>query len=144
MRGGGSMSRSGYTGYCDGWELIRWRGAVNSAIKGKRGQSFLRELLAALDAMPRKRLIRGELIESGEFCTLGVIGQRRGIPIDQLDPYDTGTVADTFRIAEALVKEIMELNDGPAWRAKEDTPEARWERMRKWVISNLAAPNAGE
>ena len=29
------MSRSGYTDECDGWELVRWRGAVNSAIRGK-------------------------------------------------------------------------------------------------------------
>lgn len=35
------MSRSGYSDDCYGWELICWRGAVNSAIKGKRGQSFL-------------------------------------------------------------------------------------------------------
>ena len=34
------MSRSGYTDECDGWELVRWRGAVNSAIRGKRGQAF--------------------------------------------------------------------------------------------------------
>lgn len=44
------MSRSGYNDDCDGWALIRWRGAVNSAINGKRGQAFLRELVAALDA----------------------------------------------------------------------------------------------
>ncbi|KGC50992.1 hypothetical protein DO66_5867 [Burkholderia pseudomallei] len=36
------MSRSGYSDDCGGWSLIRWRGAVNSAIKGARGQKFLR------------------------------------------------------------------------------------------------------
>jgi hypothetical protein len=41
------MSRSGYSDDCDGWALIRWRGAVNSAIKGRRGQQALREIVAA-------------------------------------------------------------------------------------------------
>lgn len=42
------MSRSGYTDDCDDqWALIRWRGAVNSAIKGKRGQQALRGRLDA-------------------------------------------------------------------------------------------------
>lgn len=61
------MSRSGYTEDCDdNWQLIRWRGAVASAIRGKRGQAFLRELLAALDAMPEKRLIADALVFDGQ------------------------------------------------------------------------------
>lgn len=45
------MSRSGYNDYSiDNWDLIRWRGQVASAIKGKRGQAFLRELIEALVA----------------------------------------------------------------------------------------------
>jgi hypothetical protein len=47
------MSRSQYIDDCDdNWQLIRWRGMVASAIRGKRGQQFLKDLLAALDAMP--------------------------------------------------------------------------------------------
>lgn len=58
------MSRSGYSEDWDGenWTFIRWRGAVKSALRGKRGQAFLREALAALDAMPEKRLITHDLI----------------------------------------------------------------------------------
>ena len=58
------MSRSGYSEDCDGWALVRWRGAVKSAIRGQRGQAFLRELLAALDAIPDKRLIAEELVDA--------------------------------------------------------------------------------
>lgn len=43
----------------------RWRAQVKSAIKGKRGQALLRDMLAALDAMPDKRLIAGKLIFDG-------------------------------------------------------------------------------
>ena len=44
------MSRSGYGddyGDDDPLAIGRWRGAVNSAIRGKRGQQTLREILAA-------------------------------------------------------------------------------------------------
>ncbi|ENQ7660184.1 hypothetical protein ACEQOL_006537 [Pseudomonas aeruginosa] len=41
------MSRSGYCDDLDNWSLICWRGAVSSAIKGKRGQAFLIELREA-------------------------------------------------------------------------------------------------
>jgi len=37
------------------WDYICWRGAVASALRGKRGQSFLRDLLAAVDARLGKR-----------------------------------------------------------------------------------------
>lgn len=65
------MSRSGYSD--DGWDdesaqwaSIRYAGALKSAIRGKRGQTFLKELLAALDAMPVKRLIREHLVIDGD------------------------------------------------------------------------------
>lgn len=56
------MSRAGY---CDDIEdnLVhgRWRAQVRSATRGKRGQKLLRDLLAALDAMPEKRLVADAL-----------------------------------------------------------------------------------
>ena len=56
------MSRSGYPDDCDSnWQMIKWRGMVVSAMRGKRGQQFFRDLLAALDAMAEKSLIAGEL-----------------------------------------------------------------------------------
>lgn len=65
------MSRSGYTD--DGWDdesaqwaSIRYNGALKSAIRGKKGQAFLKDLLAALDAMPEKRLIREQLVIDGD------------------------------------------------------------------------------
>ena len=61
------MSRSGYSyDIEDNWSLIKCRGAVASAIRGKRGQALLRAMLVALDELPEKRLIAGELIFQGE------------------------------------------------------------------------------
>ena len=45
------MSRSGYSDDLEPWDLIRWRGAVNSAIKGKRGRALLQKMADALDAL---------------------------------------------------------------------------------------------
>ena len=39
------MSRSGYCDELEQSELAMWRGQVASAIRGKRGQAFLVELL---------------------------------------------------------------------------------------------------
>lgn len=106
------MSRSGYSDECDGWDLIRWRGAVASAIRGKRGQAMLRELVAALDAMPEKRLAATELVtDEGDYCALGVLGRARGMDIESIDPEDHEAVADAFGIAHALACEVMFKND---------------------------------
>ncbi|KJU81031.1 hypothetical protein N619_01330 [Ectopseudomonas oleovorans] len=130
------MSRSGYSDDCDGWELICWRGAVNSAIKGKRGQAFLIELRDALDAMPEKRLISEELEADGQFCTLGVLGAKRGIDMKGVDPDDRESVASLFGIAPAMAAEIVFENDEVgSWR--NESPEDRWKRMRKWVEDNI-------
>lgn len=133
------MSRSGYSDDCYGRELNLWRGAVERAIKGKRGQAFLREALAALDAMPEKRLTTDSLHEptTGEFCTLGAVGAARGMDMTPLEKAERDDVARGFGIAEALAAEIMFENDerGP-WREKE-SPEQRWSRMRAWIVAQI-------
>lgn len=131
------MSRSGYIDDGDTWALIRWRGAVASAIRGNRGQAFFKELLAALDAMPEKRLITDTLKSDGDFCTLGVLGAARGIDMDQLNPENPEEVATEFNIASALAQEVVYMNDeyGSYWG--DETPEQRWARMRKWIASQI-------
>lgn len=150
------MSRSGYSDECDNnWDLIRYRGAVNSAIKGQRGQALLRELLAALDAMPEKRLVAGELEAEGEFCALGVVGRARGLSLANIDTYDSDALSKNFNIAEALAREVMWINDEAVnshewvrtgepypneWKRIEVTnaPARRWEIVREWVVSHIA------
>jgi hypothetical protein len=132
------MSRAGYN---DDWEgdtfdWIRWRGAVWSSIRGKRGQACLRETLAALDALPEKKLIAHELqAADGAVCALGALGCARGMDVSALDPEDYMTVAGAFNIAEPLAREVVYENDeGGPWQ---ETPEHRFERMRKWVADRV-------
>lgn len=132
------MSRSGYSDDCESWSLICWRGAVASALRGKRGQQFLSELRDAMDEMPEKKLIANELqAADGCYCTLGVIGAHRGLDMTSLDPSDREAVSRTFGIAEAMAAEIAFENDGE-WRRVPETPEQRWARMRAWVDSHIA------
>jgi thiamine monophosphate kinase len=129
------MSRSGYTEDCDeqiSW--INWRGAVKSAIRGKRGQAFLYEMLQAMAALPERKLIAGELEKEGCVCAIGAVGKARGLDMSQLDPEDYTTVAGKFGIAEALAQEIVHLNDEIYHR---ESDEERFERMRRWIESNI-------
>lgn len=163
------MSRSGYSDdYDEDGTGGLWRGAVERSIRGKRGQAALKELALAMDAMPVKTLAAESLVtEDGQFCTLGVLGQARGLNMDPLDPEDWDSVARAFNIAPAMVREIVYENDEnihsyewgkveicgpvrpyfPEWgkhvrTVRVDIPEEqlgkqRWERMRKWVELNL-------
>lgn len=160
------MSRSGYSDDCDGWDLIRWRGAVKSAIKGKRGQAALRELLDALDSLPEKSLVAESLVnEDGEYCTLGALGRARGLDLAPIDPEDREAVAQAFGISEAMAAEIMWINDEHVSDRKfvdveicgpvrpyypefgrhiksvnvwdESSGYKRWKYMRDWVDSQI-------
>lgn len=132
------MSRSGYSDDLDPLDLGRWRGQVKSAIRGKRGQQFFRELIVALDAMPEKKLVRGDLEdESGCVCALGALGKHRSVPLDLLDTYDYDQLGQTFDIAHQLAQEVMFENDEGTWQR--ETPEERWQRMRDWAAKHLRA-----
>lgn len=130
------MSRSGYTDEIeDPLVYGRYRAQVASAIRGRRGQAFLRDLVDALEAMPVKRLIEHELQQGGDVCALGSVGVRRGVDLTKLDPYDHKGLSSVFGIAPQLIKEIEWENDDGDWRLA--SPEQRWQRMRDWAANNL-------
>lgn len=131
------MSRSGYSDDLDNWALIMWRGRVASATRGKRGQKLLRDVLAALDAMPVKELAAETFEADGQFCTLGALAHQRGMNTDLLnnagEDCDTDLIGKQFDIAAPLAAEIMFMNDD--WRG--ETPAHRWSRMRAWIASQI-------
>ncbi len=128
------MSRSGYVDDSEQWALIRWRGAVASAIRGRRGQAFLSELRAALLRMRHRRLIAEALEEGGEVCALGALGLARSMDMTEIDSEDSDAVAGAFDIPHALACEIQYENDETLYQA---TPERRFEHMLCWVEKNL-------
>ena len=162
------MSRSGYgDDFGDNDYPGLTLGPFVRAANGARGQAMLRELLAALDAMPDKSLVADALVsEDGEFCALGVLGNARGLDMSPLDPDDWDAVAKAFGVAPSLVREIVEENDESVAEQKSvrvaihgpmrprdgrdarfpfltvDIPAktvcaARWAHMRAWTAKHI-------
>lgn len=157
------MGRAGYDDDCDDpLQAGRWRAAVNSAIRGKRGQAFLHETLAALDAMPDKKLIAGDLVfdgwqpwrgddvivgadelcdsrgvpkPMGSCCLLGAVAMARKMDVSDLDPEDIDSVAPRFGLSDAMTREIVYWNDEGGRYG--ETPDERWTRMRAWVAAMI-------
>lgn len=148
------MSRSGYNDDCE--DIAMWRGQVASALRGRRGQAFLLEMLRTMDAMPEKRLIADDLArrvpppfpansvlgqiwsqhnEQWEVCAIGSVGRARGVDMSKLDAEDPFQVADAFGIAYQMASEIVWMNDeaGP----RRETPEQRFARVRAWIIGQI-------
>jgi hypothetical protein len=135
------MSRSGYSEDCENLEL--YRATVERALKGRRGQAFLRELAAALDAMPEKVLIAEELIDAqGQCCAIGAVCKARGLDVSKVDHEDPESVARVIGVARSMAAEIAYENDEGAWTDEE--PAKRWQRIRKWVNDNLLPESASK
>lgn len=129
------MSRSGYSDNLENWDLIRWRGAVASSIRGTRGQAFLREMLAEMDALPLPRLVAHSLERGADVCAIGTVGRARGMDLGALEPEEVQHVAQAFGVAWALAAEIQFINDEGTYRP--ETPEQRFGRVRVWVVSQI-------
>lgn len=144
------MSRSGYHDDFNNWSLICWRGAVVSALRGKRGQAFLKEMLAALEILPFHVLAKDELETSTPMslshwgmhpietvCALGAVGKARGIDMTKLDPEDSETISHVFGIAEAMAREIVYMNDEQGAYFTADSPENRYRDMVDWIWNQI-------
>lgn len=147
------MSRSGYSDDCDyDQNLNLYRANVDRTIAGKRGQAFLREMAAALDAMPVKELVADDIVrDENHVCAIGSVALARKMDVANVDPYDGDSVAAAFGISRILACEIAYKNDecsptryertpeGYSRRLPGETPAERWLRMRKWVAACITA-----
>jgi predicted outer membrane lipoprotein len=124
---------------------------------------MLCEMLQALGALPELSLAADSLVTAdGEYCALGALGRARAMDLESIDPDDRESVAKAFGVAEALVAEIMDLNDrgsfderiyfnfdvcGPMrrweshrqlrWATDPKAGRIRWSRVRAWVASHI-------
>jgi hypothetical protein len=99
-------------------------------------------MLAALDALPEKKLIAHELEHKECVCAIGAVGKTRGVDMSRIDPEDRERVAKTFNIAEAMAAEIVFMNDEGSW--SDETPEARFCRMRRWIEGEIIKSHEAE
>lgn len=143
------MSRSGYSDEFDDENNAGalYRANVDRTIHGKRGQAFLREMAAALDAMPIKELIAHEFVnETGCVCAMGAVAQARKLEIPkgfgEGEPWEVGAL---LRITPMLAAEIAYHNDERGPVRAEEAPAQRWTRMRAWVREHVrATPSEGD
>lgn len=118
-----------------------WQANCRRSIKGTRGQRELRELEAALVALPEKRLIHGELTDdSGGVCAIACYAKHKGV---DLSPFDLDDESDQAGIKAGMPRlvawKVVELNDIELERV---TEEQRYLAVLEWVREQLAAPMA--
>lgn len=144
-------------------QFALWQANCRRSIKSKAGQRELRELEAALLALPDKRLIHGSLTDDdGDVCAIGAYARHKGVDLSKFDPEDE---SDEVGIAAGMPRlvawKVVELNDieldghyvvmeGPTQRFKylgagggcgsvfvPWTPEERYEKVLAWVRRQL-------
>lgn len=120
-------------------QLALYRGRVERALRSKRGQAFLREMIAAFDALPEKRIIASQLIgNGGECCSIGAVCKARGTDVTLVDCENPKAVAFAVGVAESMAAEIEFMND--EWCGRHESPADRWARMRAWAVDQLREP----
>lgn len=156
------MSRIEYVDADDRDSLLRgcaFEANTCRALRGRRGQAALRELEAALLALPAPRLAADLFANpaTGEVCPLGALAVQRDMnhgasrkealrAVAATFGDETGwdaveIAANTLGITKNLAWAIMEQND----ECNADlTCEQRHVRMLAWVRSLLAEGAAGE
>jgi hypothetical protein len=153
------MSRIGYSEEEDyPGQFGLWQANCSRSLRGARGQAALRELEAALLALPEKRLIAGELQNAeGEVCAVGALKKYRGITETNADPNrDMEEVGVELEMPRLVAWKVVYLNDieidghyeileGAVQSRYENvlrqfvppTPEDRYKRVLAWVQGQL-------
>jgi hypothetical protein len=134
------------------WMKGQAAGALQSAIRGCRGQKLLRDLVAGLDALPVPELAAGALEDSktGCVCALGAVRLQRGpeaVPL-RFDPTDEDVdwrdLAEPFDISETLANAVVSQNEYGSKRNDEQSRRRRWLSVRAWAGGHLIDPAGGE
>ena len=130
-----------------------WAANAERAIKGRKGQKFLREVEQALLALPEPRLIAGSFCLGGEVCLMGAAAVQRRIDagMDRADALteveesfggerdDDGACVGRRELGLTFVLawELAYLNDGDEYHGSNWTPEERYTRCLAWVRERI-------
>lgn len=120
------------------------------SVKGQAGQKALRELEAALLALPSKRLIAEELDDGQDVCAIGALVRHKKITPTSDSEWEMENVGVECGMPHLVAWKVVELNDVEfldRWRdgAREFyTPEERYDAMLKWVRQQIAPIAGGE
>jgi len=140
------MSRLYYEDDYDYWQEGLQRGWLRSAIRGKRGQQFLRELVLALDALPTPELSCGALEDSktGCCCAFGAVRRFRGPENIKLwfhpeeEDMTPDNLAEPFGVSPTLAWAVVQANDEDMNDGNtEQSRRRRWAEVRAWAVRHL-------
>lgn len=125
-----------------------WQSNCDRSLLGRRGQNALRELEAALLALPDKRLIAGELDNGDDCCAVGALARTKETLIDSDDPEEVGIACGMPRLVAWKTVEVNDIILSTKWeppskefphgRSVNLTPEERYEKVLKWVQGCLS------
>ena len=117
-------------------QFFLWQANCERSLRGRQGQVELKELRAALLALPQKRLILGLLEdEQGDLCAIGAYAKRKGLDLSKYDvDSDTPDVGIEGGMPRLVAWKVVEMND---IEFDHLTPEKRYEQMLAWVESKL-------
>jgi hypothetical protein len=127
-------------------------GALRSAVRGKRGQRFIRDLVQALDALPSPELAAGALEDEDTecCCAFGAVRRFRGsdaVPL-WFDPMEEDLtpdhLAEPFNVSETLAWAVVQVNEDGMTGNDVSTRRHRWNVVKDWAIRQLipTTPNA--
>ena len=129
-----------------GGQFNLWQANCRRSRQGKKGQAALRELEAALLAMPDKRIQKDVLVEpSGEACAIGALmlhrmisaGMSREQAIEEcgaFEPLDTEDHGVSFGLPRLVAWSVAVEND-EYYRV--ESPEERYRRILAWIREEL-------
>jgi hypothetical protein len=121
-------------------------GALRSAIRGERGQRFIRDLVQALDALPLPDLAAGALEdeETGCPCAFGAVRRFRGADAVPLwfhpmeEDVTPDNLAKPFNVSKTLAWAVVQVNEDGMIGNDEETRRLRWKRVRDWAVRRLS------
>ncbi len=145
-------------------QFALWDANCRRFINGKAGQRALRELEAALLALPEKRLIKDALTDKqGGVCAIACYARYKGVDLSTFDPEDESDQVgeaggmpplvawQVVALNDITLDVVWELTDGPierhhgAYRGgvpliRDMTPEERYDKVLAWVREKLTGP----
>ncbi len=116
-----------------------WQANCRRSLRGRKGQSALRDLEAALLTLPEKRLIRDVLVDDdGGMCAVGCYAKHKGLDLAKFDPEcESDRVGIQAGMPRLVAWKVVALNDIELGTPFDLTPEERYERVLAWVREQL-------
>jgi hypothetical protein len=120
-----------------------WQANCARSISGKLGQESLRELEAALIALPSKRLIMGELDNGEDVCAIGALARYKHLAPFHDPETEMVAIGEECGMPRLVAWKVVEINDLDfefRWIGSERiryTPEERYSAVLAWVQKQI-------